>query len=148
MSTNNLLPTLFSQSEQWLTRYASGNGSYCSSSSFTGVDLPNIQILDLSAEPRHNFTMMPIVHYPGPDHAPVPPLYFCNVTVSYTHPGWDDTIVTTIFLPTKNWNGRYQGHGGGGWVTGGSDALFYGILPALAEGFAVSTTDGGHKIHI
>lgn len=29
-------------------------------------------------------------------------------------------------------------------MTGGSDALFYGILPALAEGFAVSTTDGGH----
>ena len=40
------------------------------------------------------------------------------------------------------WNGRFQGLGGGGWVTG------YGAMtlaPAVSEGYAAATTDGGHS---
>ena len=143
MSSNTWLPTLFSNSEQWLTRYASGNWSGCSPSSFASVDLPNIQLLALTAEPRVNYTYVPSVIAP-PYNNITAGLDFCNVTVTYTHPGWNDTIVTTIFLPTKNWNGRYQAHGGAGYVSGGSGLLFLGMMPALAEGYAGSTTDGGH----
>ncbi|KAJ4371349.1 hypothetical protein N0V83_004566 [Neocucurbitaria cava] len=140
MSSPSSLSSLFTNSEQWLSGYASGNGTHCSQASFTTVDLPNIEIVTLSAEPRDNYTYVPPPIY----GASLPGLNFCNVTVTYTHPGWNDTIVTTIFLPTKNWNGRYQANGGAGFVTGGSGVLFAGIMNSLAEGFAVSTTDGGH----
>lgn len=43
------------------------------------------------------------------------PVDYCNVAVTYTHPGWNDTIHTQVLLPAAaNWNGRYQGIGGGG----------------------------------
>ncbi|CAO2655638.1 Nn.00g044410.m01.CDS01 [Neocucurbitaria sp. VM-36] len=142
MSSTSWLPSLFTNSEQWVSRYTSGNWT-CSPSSFATVDLPNIEVLTLTAEPRDNYTYVPPPPY-DQSFEPTPGLNFCNLTVSYTHPGWNDTIVTSIFLPTQNWNGRYQAHGGGGMVTGGSGTLFAGIMTALAEGFAVSTTDGGH----
>ncbi|KAF1845161.1 tannase and feruloyl esterase [Cucurbitaria berberidis CBS 394.84] len=129
--------------EQYLPHYTSGNSSLCSPLSFPSVDLPNIEVLALTAIPRENYTYIPSTA-PPPFSTPITGLNFCNVTVSYTHPGWNDTIVTSIYLPAKNWNGRYQAHGGGGWVTGGSGTLFTGFMSALADGFAVSTTDGGH----
>jgi pimeloyl-ACP methyl ester carboxylesterase len=145
MSLSSWLPSLFSNSEQWLNRYASGNGTHCSPVSFASVRLPNIQVVALTAEPRENYTYYPPDPVPGGfENATVHGLNFCNITVTYTHPGWNDTIVTSIFLPTKNWNGRYQAHGGGGWLTGGSGTLVSGIMTSLGDGFSVSTTDGGH----
>ena len=42
----------------------------------------------------------------------------------------------------ENWNGKYQAIGGGGWVGGFS---FSGMLNALQQGYATSSTDTGHK---
>ena len=42
------------------------------------------------------------------------PIDFCNVTVTYTHPGWNDEVNVYVWLPLeKNWNGRFLGQGGG-----------------------------------
>ncbi|OAL56702.1 tannase and feruloyl esterase [Pyrenochaeta sp. DS3sAY3a] len=65
---------------------------------------------------------------------------FCNVSISYTHPGQNDLINVWLGLPS-NWNGRFQGVGGGGWTTG--DPLR--LTTAIAQGYASVSTDGGHS---
>jgi hypothetical protein len=70
-------------------------------------------------------------------------LSFCNVSIQYTHPGWNDSIHVQIWLPPlARWNGRFQGTGGGGWITGDFDSA---LAPAIAQGFAAGSTDGGHS---
>lgn len=57
-------------------------------------------------------------------------LAFCNVSVVYTHPGWNDSIHTQIWLPTvDSWNGRFQGTGGGGFIAGVFDSA---LAPAVS----------------
>jgi DNA mismatch repair protein MutS len=46
-----------------------------------------------------------------------------------------------VALPVKNWNGRFRGVGGGGFVTGNAESL----RGAVALGFAAAATDGGHE---
>ncbi|KAF6824850.1 tannase and feruloyl esterase [Colletotrichum plurivorum] len=69
---------------------------------------------------------------------------FCNVTVSYTHPGHDDSISVYIWLPLdrESWNGVFLGVGGGGFVAGDVD----GDAPSVGvhSGHVVATTDAGH----
>jgi hypothetical protein len=70
-------------------------------------------------------------------------LNFCNVTVTYTHPGQHDTIHVNIWLPLENWNGRFLAAGGGGWITGSPSDL----IPAVELNYAAASTDGGHALN-
>ncbi|KAH7337357.1 hypothetical protein BKA66DRAFT_374630, partial [Pyrenochaeta sp. MPI-SDFR-AT-0127] len=68
---------------------------------------------------------------------------FCNVTLTHTHPGKNDTLRTQIWLPLNpKWNSRKLMAGGGGWSAGfeSSASSMYG---AVADGYATSTVDGG-----
>jgi hypothetical protein len=70
-------------------------------------------------------------------------LDFCNVTVTYSHTGFNDRTHVQIWLPLdkEQWNGRFQGTGGGGYVAGlGDEAL----APAIAAGYSAACTDAGH----
>ena len=67
------------------------------------------------------------------------PISFYNVTLTYTHPGQNDLIKVWLGLPSA-WNERFQGVGGGGWVTRSPSKM----VPAISQGYAAVSTDGGH----
>ncbi|KAM0421482.1 hypothetical protein ACHAPT_010655 [Fusarium lateritium] len=67
---------------------------------------------------------------------------FCNVTVSYSHPGDQDAVHVHAWLPLSGYKDRFVGIGGGGWLTGeiGDDAM-----SALTyKGYATAASDGGY----
>lgn len=65
----------------------------------------------------------------------------CLVTALVTHPPATGQVKIWIGLPLTNWNGRFQGNGGGGF-SGGSPGSMRG---PVARGFAAGATDTGHE---
>ena len=84
-----------------LASFAAAESPQCSPSKIASPSIPDARVLDLSAAP--------VTKFPYKDST----LDFCNVTVTYTHPGWDDTIHVTVWLPLSGWSGRLEGSGGG-----------------------------------
>ncbi len=65
---------------------------------------------------------------------------YCEVVTYLTHGTANDKVKITTWLPAAvGWNGRFQGIGGGGMITGNENALG----PAVAAGYAAGTTDAG-----
>lgn len=90
-----------------------------------GLDIPDALISHVDAQVITN----------NPD--------YCNVTVHYGHPDFNDSITTNIALPLTDWNGRFQGVGGGGWAaSSGPESL----LPALKSGYIAGNTNAGHGL--
>src|SRR5687768_5328994 len=65
----------------------------------------------------------------------------CAVQLVVTNPPAGDQIRVGVWLPTQNWNGRFQGLGGGGF-SGGSPTTV--PAAALSAGYAAAATDAGH----
>ena len=65
---------------------------------------------------------------------------FCRIAATL-HPTADSIIGVEVWLP-EDWNGKYQAVGGGGWA---GNISFPAMAAALAEGYATSSTDTGHK---
>jgi len=65
----------------------------------------------------------------------------CRVTAITTHPPSNDRVRIWVAIPMTNWNGRFIGTGGGGFV-GGSEG---GVNQPLALGYAGGATDTGHE---
>ncbi|KAF2139460.1 uncharacterized protein K452DRAFT_232760 [Aplosporella prunicola CBS 121167] len=112
------------------------------------VKIPNptlfgAEILNLSANLVTNYSSYAPEQY-NYNH---PSIYadgldFCNITVTYTHPGENDTINVETWLPLK-WNERLQAVGGGGTVAGRFMLSYIVMNGAIAEGYATVTTDAG-----
>ncbi|MBC8003690.1 MAG: tannase/feruloyl esterase family alpha/beta hydrolase, partial [Opitutaceae bacterium] len=66
---------------------------------------------------------------------------WCRITATVTHPPSGDRVKMFIGLPVTNWNGRFQGNGGGGF-SGGSAGSLRG---PVARGFVAGATDTGHE---
>src|SRR4029453_18133731 len=92
--------------------------------SLAGVTLPNTTIESATVDQS------------DPSAAP-----FCRVTAVVTHPPAGDKVRVFLAFPMKDWNGRFQGVGGGGF-SGGSPMA---VRQPAAQGFAAGPTDTGHE---
>ncbi len=70
-----------------------------------------------------------------------PTNHMCRVTAIVTHPPSGDRVTVWIGLPLTNWNGRFQGTGGGGFLGGHPNNL----RGPVARGFSAGATDTGHS---
>ena len=57
-------------------------------------------------------------------------LNFCQVSVTLTHSGTGDAVNNRIWLPLKEWNGRFLGVGGEGYAAG----VWSLLSPAVQRG--------------
>ncbi|KXT09429.1 hypothetical protein AC579_2522 [Pseudocercospora musae] len=124
--------------------YAATTGCTVENFKETLPDARGIKIVDVHAEEikqwnEYEFFTPAIPALP----AEIRPIDFCNVTVSYTHPGIGDSIRINVWLPLdeRDWTGRFLGQGGGGWCAGNEGALSAGV----SLGFASANTDSGHS---
>src|SRR5262245_31613116 len=65
---------------------------------------------------------------------------FCRVTATLA-PTNDSDIKTEIWLPAKDWNGKFQVVGNGGWA---GTIPYAALARTLASGYAGAGTDTGH----
>ncbi|KAF2856433.1 feruloyl esteras-like protein B precursor [Plenodomus tracheiphilus IPT5] len=112
------------------------------------IPLPAVfgaEFLSIEAALVQNFTWNnPIRLYQNNGPLPNTAIDFCNVTLTHTHPGQNDTLRTQVWLPVSpEWNGRMQMAGGGGWLAGFGDLTFSSMYGALTDGYTTSTVDGG-----
>ncbi|KKY13771.1 putative feruloyl esterase b [Diplodia seriata] len=114
--------------------------SQCSPSTFAFPDLFGAELVHISASEVLNYSAVSVE--PGLITGRRYTIDFCNVTVTYTHPGWNDTINVEAWLPLKGWNDRLMALGGGGYSTG-MGSLY--LTQAVSSGFAAIDTDGGHE---
>lgn len=116
--------------------------SSCSSAAISKPVLFGTEILSITANSVFNQSNPPPVLQLNPLPETDVLFSFCNVTVTYTHPGQGDKIATQVFLPLERWNNRLLGLGGGAFGTRlPSDD---NLLNAVASGYAAVNTDGGH----
>jgi feruloyl esterase len=65
---------------------------------------------------------------------------YCRVAATLT-PSNDSRIAIEVFLPSKDWNGKFQAVGNGGWA---GVVSYPAMANALVEGYATASTDTGH----
>ena len=116
----------------------SSSDPICDASKLSGPVIDDVKILSLSAISRKNYATPALDNLPS-----ITGLEFCEVNIHLTHPGADDDVLVRVWLPTthNDWNGRFQVTGGGGFAT---SMGFVGLAPALKQGYAAVSTDGGH----
>ncbi|KAJ0418666.1 Tannase/feruloyl esterase [Aspergillus carlsbadensis] len=116
----------------------------CVPATFSSISLFGAEILSISAQLATNYSFpIPVGWRYSQPGVHVQDGSFCNVTVTYTHPGNDDTINAEIWLPPTEWNGVLQSIGGGGWTAGRFVLSYAGMAGAIYDGYAAATTDGG-----
>ncbi|KAM0272614.1 hypothetical protein ACHAQH_008605 [Verticillium albo-atrum] len=113
-----------------------------SSTSCNLIEAPNIpgaEVLSVKSELRLNLTG-PAWDAENQELITLGPLDLCEVNVTLTHPGANDKVTVWVWLPLKEWNGRFQGVGGGGLQAGRYSLDTLGL--AVNEGYAAASTDG------
>jgi feruloyl esterase len=120
---------------------ATASTKSCTAETFSSLDLPNIKVSSVDVTSKNvawpsTSDLLNVYRVPKNGTVAV-----CQLTVNYTHPGWNDNVTTWISLPLDSWNGRFAGMGGGGYTTG---ELVHNSQAAF-EGFAAASTDGGHS---
>ena len=104
-----------SAAESWPKPLFPGNTPACSCESLTNVALPNTTIESAVVDASNRM---------------------CRVTAIVTHPPARDRVKVWVGLPLTNWNGRFQGTGGGGFSGGGAASL----RGPVRQGFSAGAT--------
>ncbi|KAJ4305102.1 hypothetical protein N0V90_000632 [Kalmusia sp. IMI 367209] len=114
----------------------------CDASKFTAPVVPGAKVLSIIANERRHLD----IPNPIPLFKDLFDLSFCNISIYLTHPGSNDKVLVQTWLPLTQdlWNHRFQATGGGGLATGMLDLA---LGPAVAAGYAASSTDGGHPVN-
>ena len=113
----------------------------CTNATFESLTLPNIDVLSIDSVVAQTTWPSPsdlVNAFPSTKSGTVE---VCQLTITYTHVGQNDTINTWVWLPITSWNGRFVGMGGSGWVTGTASSLAQPVF----EGYSAASTDGGHS---
>ncbi|GME37335.1 putative feruloyl esterase b precursor protein [Neofusicoccum parvum] len=141
MASKLLLSLAFVSSQIFPAWSAPTNAtSQCSPTSFTFPELFGAALIDVRADAVHNYTATSVE--PGLVTGGSYTINFCNVTVTYTHPGWNDTINVEVWLPLTDWNGRLMALGGGGY-SASMGSLYQ--TRAVSKGYVTIGSDAGHK---
>ncbi|XDG07066.1 hypothetical protein ABKA04_006681 [Annulohypoxylon sp. FPYF3050] len=116
----------------------------CSAASIPYPELFGAEFLSLETNFVANRSQnVPIGYYSNHGSVTATNVNFCNVTLTYTHPGQNDTIHVQVWLPSDTWNGRLQHIGGAGWQAGLHQAGLMGMMASVGEGYATVGTDAG-----
>ena len=107
--------------------------------SLTALSLPHTTITLAQAVPPGTFTP-PGSTAPQPDASLRNLPAFCRVAATLK-PTSDSDIKIEVWLPTANWNGKYEAVGNGGWA---GSIVYNALGEALKRGYATSSTDTGH----
>jgi len=108
-----------------------------SCSSLMTLKLAKTTLTSAGLVPAGKFTAPPgSVGGRGPSDLPA----FCRVA-GVIKPTSDSDIQFELWMPAKNWNGRFEQVGNGGFAGRIQLAL---MVPALRSGFATASTDDGH----
>ncbi len=106
--------------------------------SLSSLALPNTTIAIAESRPAGEFT--PPTRGASPKPIPNIPAV-CRVAGSIK-PSADSDIRFEVWLPSANWNGKFQGIGNGGFA----GAISYpGLIDAVRRGYASASTDTGHE---
>ncbi|KAH7186098.1 Tannase/feruloyl esterase [Fusarium flagelliforme] len=123
--------------------------SACIPASIPYPSLFGAEFVSLEASHVANFSSnVPIGVYANHGAVEVDNVSYCNVTVSYTHPGRNDHVNVQVWLPTDTWNGRLQAIGGAGWQAGLHQAGIMAMGAAVGDGYATVSTDAGLGSHV
>ena len=109
--------------------------------SFAAVALKDATITSAQVVPAGQFSP-PSARGGGGGNGPYKSLpEFCRVAATLT-PSSDSDIKVEVWLPTANWNGKFQAVGNGGWA----GVISYGAMAeAVRAGYATASTDTGHS---
>jgi hypothetical protein len=107
----------------------------CEQNTFGNLTALGTQLISLEAYAVHNFSR----YVSDEDYFNNPALFvqnadFCNITLTYTHPGQNDLVTLEAWLPLT-WNGRLQAVGGGGWTAGRSTLSDSEMSGAIGNGW-------------
>lgn len=126
--------------------YFSHSPEPISCASLQAPDIPGASILSLSGVEQRNViaTASPI-YWPEYD---MRPFDICDVNITLTHPGDNDTVFVEVWLPldAENWNGRFLGTGGAGFSAGNLGGYGFDSAGPVAEGYSTAWTDAGHDL--
>lgn len=127
-----------------MSNYSTTTALACNASIISSPVSFGAEIINISANLVRNFSrdVSDGLYYNHPSST-VRNLDFCNLTITYTHPGHNDTINVETWLPITTWNGRLQSVGGGGWVAGRFPLSYIALAGAIGDGYVASTTDAG-----
>lgn len=116
----------------------------CAQSHISPLTVPGVEVIALHVNPVLNYTETASQDY-NYNHPTIEAenVDFCNITVTYTHPGQGDSLSVETWLPLDTWNGRIQSVGGGGWVAGRFFLSYQAMTGAIAEGYVTSSIDAG-----
>lgn len=103
--------------------------------------VPGAQVVSATGVEQPGGTVQP----PFPGSPPITVSAYCEITLVLTHPGANDKVNVTVWLPVTGWNGRFQGTGGGGYAMNLGP---YQLAQAISAGYAAAETDGGHALEV